>query len=250
MGWISKLLNKSDGPQEPSHSTGFHDIDEKPIAITLADSDVRVARELVHQAAIYTAQAHGLPTRWFTFEVVTISDAERAYFQLQIMLHYWDEYLMAHCHAFELAVLKKIREENVDVGRAVRAVLWRVTASASCPYDQMPESSAWSSESIKLRALTSDRINRELYAQHYKTTPDVVGLPLATTVPLEAGGHLSKDGSTTIPLDNRSRARSSVLESEGFRSTLSTELTDFVPTQSMQVEQPKAGVVDITAMRG
>ncbi len=245
MGWISKLLNKSDGPLEPSHSTGFHDIDEKPVAITLAESDVRAAREMVHQAAVYTAQIHGLPARWLSFEVVTISDAERAYFQLQILLHYWDEYLMAHCQAFELAVLKKIREENIDVGRAVRAVLWKVTANAGCPYDQMPEPSAWTSESIKERALTRDRINRELYAQHYNTIPDPTGLSLAATAPLFHGDD-TRQGKPTIPIDMPSVAENSVLESQGFRSTLSTEFMDFVPTQSMHLDPPKPGVVDVS----
>jgi hypothetical protein len=246
MGWISKLLNKSGEPQEPSNSTGFHDIDEKPIAIALAESDVRAARELVHQAAVYTAQLHGLPARWLSFEVVTISDAERAYFQLQILLHYWDEYLMAHCHAYELAVLKKIREENIDVGRAVRAVLWKVTANAGCPYDQMPDPGAWTSESIKQRALTRDRINRELYAQHYNGLLDPA-VPSLAAAAQTVGVDLRSVNASTVPADNVSSMQSTVSETQGFKSTLSTEFADFVPTQSLHADQPKPGVVDVSA---
>ena len=168
MGWISKLLSKTEEQEDvPAPSTGFHDLEGYPVAMTLSSpTDLRTARELVHGAAIRTAQVYGIPPNWLSFEVVTISDEEKAFFQLQAVLSHWDDYLMAHTYAFERAVIKKIREDNVSVGRALRAVLWRVDANAGCPYDDMPDVSAWSNDAIALRGEARDRINRELFKQH------------------------------------------------------------------------------------
>jgi hypothetical protein len=164
MGWISNLFSKTNHDEVPSPSTGFHDLEGQPVPISLAAADVRAARELVHGAAVRTAQTYGVPARWLMFEVVTIADDEKAYFQLQVVLKHWDEYFMSHTYAFERAVIKRIREENDNVGRALRAVLWRVAADAGCPYDDMPESKAWAPESIKRRGDVREHINRELYA--------------------------------------------------------------------------------------
>ena len=108
MGWISKLFSKTDEPEMPSPSTGFHDLEGHPVPISLATTDARVARALVHNAATLTAQVYALPANWLSFEVVTISDDEKAYFQLQVLMNHWDEYLVAHSYAFERAVIKKV----------------------------------------------------------------------------------------------------------------------------------------------
>ena len=152
MGWISNLLNKSAVDETPSLSTGFHDLEGHPVPLSVAAGDVRAAREMVHGAAVRAVSMYGLPPRWLSFEVVTISDEEKAYFQLQVLMTHWDEYLVAHSYAFERAVIKLIREEDVRVGRAVRAVLWRVAADAGCPFDEMPDPGEWSVEARRQRA--------------------------------------------------------------------------------------------------
>ncbi len=164
MGWLTRLFKSPQRASGPSNSTSYHDLDGLPVPLKPAAVDLRSARDLVNQAAVRTAQVYGVPTGWLSFEVVTISDANQAYFQLQVVMNIWDEYLAAHCYAFECAVIKRIREDNLGVGRAVRAVLWRVAPEAGCPYDDMPEPKAWSAEAIKVRGMARDRMNRELYA--------------------------------------------------------------------------------------
>ncbi len=242
MGWISKLLNKTaDEPEVPSPNTGFHDMQEHPVPILLASADPRVARELVHSAAKLTAHTYGIPLDWLSFEVVTIADDEKAFFQLQVLMHHWDEYLMAHSHAFERAVIKTISKEDVKVGRAVRSVLWRIAPDAGCPYDDMPEPDAWATEAIKQRAEVRDRINRVMYMQHHNA------LPAAMTF----GDKKSpvQENVDTLPGANRSTmpatADSADSLSEHFESTHAAQLSGFVSTLSLAGDLPAKAKVDV-----
>jgi hypothetical protein len=183
MGWLANFFKSPNGIDEPSHSTGFYDLDGSPVPLKSVAADLRIARELINSAAMQTSLAYGVPPRWLNFEVVTISDDEKAYFQLQVVMNHWDEYLAAHCYAFERAVIKRIREENIEVGRAIRAVLWRVAPDAGCPYDQMPEAQAWSADEVKKRGQVRDRINRELYALSTPASGAVVYAAVAGAVP-------------------------------------------------------------------
>jgi type IV secretory pathway VirB3-like protein len=221
MRWISNLFSKANSDEVPSPSTGFHDLEGHPVPISLAAADVRAARELVHSAATRTAQIYGVPARWLAFEVVTIADDEKAYFQLQVIMKHWDEYMMAHSYAFERAVIKRITEDNQNVGRALRAVLWRVAADAGCPYDDMPESKAWTPEAVKRRGEVRDRINRELYAI---TTPASGALP-AALMPVSADD-AERAGRSTMPVKY-----DPLVDSEGFSDTRPTAFNGFAPTQ-------------------
>jgi hypothetical protein len=168
MGWLSLFFKSQKHVEAPTHSTSFHDLEGSPVPIKPVAVDLGRARVMVNLAAVQTAHTYGIPGHWLAFEVVTFSDAKQAYFQLQVTMKHWDEYLAAHCYAFERAVIKRICNENQEVGRAVRAVLWRVEPEAGCPYDDMPNAKAWSDAAIKQRGLVRDHINRELYAL---TTP-------------------------------------------------------------------------------
>ncbi len=162
MGWLSNIFKENQEDEAPSLSTSFHDLDGHPVPLTLQGSDLRAARELVKTAATRTAEIYGIPAHWLAYEVVTIADDEKAFFQLQVTLQHWDEYFSSHTYAFERAVLKRIRDEDLPVGRAVRAVLWRTSPDAGCPYDDLPEPQAWTSEAIKQRGDASDRMRREV----------------------------------------------------------------------------------------
>ena len=243
MGWISKLLNKTEEDEVPAPSTGFHDIEGYPVAMALASpADLRSARELVHGAAMRTAQIYGIPPRWLSFEVVTISDEEKAFFQLQAVVNHWDDYFMAHTYAFERAVIKKIREDNVNVGRALRAVLWRVDADAGCPYDDMPDATAWSTEAIALRGEARDRINRELFKQHHNALPPALAAAMAVPT---AGGNVEVIGDT-LSLDHGAQP-----SGDDYPSTAAAELaaeadnTGFASTHSLDVKAEKRQAVDL-----
>jgi hypothetical protein len=164
MGWLTNIFKSPQRANAPSNSTSYHELDGQPVPLQPAAVDLRGARDLVNLAAVRTAQVYGVPAGWLSFEVMIISDANQAYFQLQVVMNIWDEYLAAHSYAFECAVIKRLREDNLEVGRAVRAVLWRVAPEAGCPYDDMPEPKAWSLDAIKNRGMVRDRMNRELYA--------------------------------------------------------------------------------------
>ncbi len=257
MGWLSNFLKDANNADVPSPNTGFHDQEGQPVPISLEASNLRAARELVHNAATETASVYGLPQHWLSFEVVTISDAEKAYFQLQVLMNHWDEYMAAHSYAFERAVIKRIREENVDVGRAVRAVLWRVGADAGCPYDDMPEPQAWGVDAIKDRGMVRDRINRELYALTTPASGARVGMPAGAKVPammpmsadeaaradqaaragsstLPEGGSIVSIGATAggTPPDNPEFSDTHPSSAYGFESTVSTDPT--VPAKARQ----------------
>ena len=152
MNWVKSLFVKADNPLElPTHSTGFHDIEGDPEPLDVKRSDLRAARELIYSSAKQTALLYGIPPEWLAFEVLTIADDEKAYFQLQVVAQEWDEHLFVRAYAFEVAVMKRIAENNFTVARAVRAVLWRARADAGCPYDELPGPEAWLPEVVARR---------------------------------------------------------------------------------------------------
>jgi hypothetical protein len=134
VSWLDRIFKQTPKHSDvPSPSTGFYDVDDQPIPLSLAREDVRAARELIREAAKRTAATIGIPANWLSYEVVTISDEEKAYFQLQLSLRIWNAQVWAQTHMFEKKVLKTIRTDNPNVARAVRAVLWRILPDAGCP---------------------------------------------------------------------------------------------------------------------
>jgi hypothetical protein len=201
VNWLNRILSNAEPTQDvPSPSTGFFDIEGQPVPLSLAEKDVRAARELVRSAAVRTTQAFGIPANWLSYEVVTISDDEKAYFQLQVSLRIWDEHLWSMSCAYEQQVLKRIRDDDVNVARAVRAVLWRVLPDAGCPYDELAGAAAWKPEAIRARSVIYDRMRSELLFPDL-TLPSVVsGLESSATLPMP-----QRTGSSfgdTHPVDN------------------------------------------------
>jgi hypothetical protein len=135
-------------------------------------ADVRSACELVHRAAVGAAKAHGIPPQWLSFKVVTTGNDKEVYLQLQVVIERWDEYLAAHTYAFELVVMKHIREANLNVSRALRAVLFRVAPSAGCPYQEMPKAHAWTANAINMRGSTRKRAAAKAQPEKPQTPPD------------------------------------------------------------------------------
>jgi hypothetical protein len=225
MGWLANFFRSPAGVDAPSHSTDFHDLDDSPVPLKPVAADLRIARELIKSAAVQTALAYGIPGRWLTFEVVTIADDEKAYFQLQVVMNHWDEYLAAHCYAFERAVVKRIRDESMEVGRAVRAVLWRTAADAGCPYDDLPEAQAWSADAVKKRGMVRDRINRELYATSTPASGAAVSGKQPTTLPVSAS-EAERAGNSTQPV-----SQDSPLEDSAFGDTRPSSFNGFAATQ-------------------
>jgi hypothetical protein len=186
VSWLNRILNNTPAPRDvPSPSTGFFDIEGQPVPLSIERNDVRAARELIRAAAVRTASAFGIPSNWLSYEVVTISDDEKAYFQLQVSLRIWDEQLWSQSSAFEQQALKRIREDDVNVARAVRAVLWRILPDAGCPHDELAGSAAWKPEAVKSRAAVYDRVREELALPSIQTMPSVVtGMDTAATLPV------------------------------------------------------------------
>lgn len=231
MGWFSTLFSKS--PQRDttsSNSTSYHDLDGSPVPLKPAAMDLRGARDLVNQAAVRTAQVHGIPSGWLTFEVMTISDANQAYFQLQVVMNIWDEHLALHGIAFQNAVIKRIRDENLEVGRALRAVLWRVAPEAGCPYDDMPPAKAWSAEAIKKRSVVRERINRELYALSTPASGATVSSRQA--VRADAPPPIQPNG----PVDKFA----GLLDDDSFGETRPSSFDGFAATQPYVADVPKS----------
>lgn len=220
MNWLNRILNGSPQMQDvPSPSTGFFDIDGQPVPLSLAQQDIRAARELIREAAVRTTTAHGIPSNWLSYEVVTISDDEKAYFQLQVSLRIWDEQLWTLSSAYEQKVLKRIREEDVNVARAVRAVLWRVLPDAGCPHDELPGAAAWKAEAIRARGVIYDRMRAELMF------PDV-------TLPSVASG---LDATATLPVPQRGTSNfgdTHPVENTGFHATRPFSETDAAVTET------------------
>jgi hypothetical protein len=184
MSWLQRILGSDErGPEIPSPSTGFFDLEGHPVPLSLSAQDMRAARELVRAAAVRVASTFGIPSNWLSYEVVTISDDEKAYFQLQLGLRHWDEQLWSQTSAFEQQVLKRIREDSIQVARAVRAVLWRVLPDAGCPHDELSPAPAWKPEAVKSRSLAYEKLRHELTQPALATIPSVVSgvVPTATS---------------------------------------------------------------------
>jgi hypothetical protein len=164
MNWFNNIFSKSKRQIEHSNSTSYHDLDDTLVPLASTEARMLNARNVVKQAALKTAQSHGIPAGWLSFEVLTIADQKTAYFQLQVVMNIWDEHLAMHNLAFQNAVIKRVRDQSMDVGRALRAVLWRVSPDAGCPYDDMPPTQAWAADAVRNRMMVRERINRELYA--------------------------------------------------------------------------------------
>ncbi len=229
MSWLDRILNTAPrGNDVPSPSTGFFDIEGQPVPLSLAQQDVRAARELIRTAAVRTAAIFGIPSNWLSYEVVTISDDEKAYFQLQVSLRIWDEQLWSQSSAFELQALKRIREDDVNVARAVRAVLWRILPDAGCPHDELAGAPAWRPDAVKARSSAYDRLRTELAMPTMMATlPSVVtGMDASATLPLHqnmetgftdthpvpaSGFHATRpvvmDQDATLPSDFSSRGK-------------------------------------------
>jgi hypothetical protein len=246
MGWLSNIFKESNEEAEsPSPSTSFHDLDGHPVPLTLQGSDLRAARELVKSAATQTAVVYGIPAHWLAYEVVTIADDEKAYFQLQVTMQHWDDYFSSHTYAFERAVLKRIRDEDLPVGRAVRAVLWRTSPDAGCPFDDLPEPQAWTSEAIKQRGDVSDRVRREMRNPHMRNPAAAIsmtaGVAAAAAIPAALSTPLPNVGShapaVDLDIDDERRGDSTMpvtfdhlQEPADFSKTRPNDQHDFEPT--------------------
>jgi hypothetical protein len=190
VSWFQRILGSApSAPDISSPSTGFFDVEGKPVPLSVSAQDIRAARELVHAAAVSTAASFGIPSNWLSYEVVTISDEEKAYFQLQVSLRVWDEQLWAQSAAFEQQALKRVREDNVNVARAVRAVLWRILPDAGSPHDELSAGQAWQPDAVKARAKAYERLRSDVAA------------PAPLTVPLVAtDAELNATGPDTLPM--------------------------------------------------
>ncbi len=221
MGWLSTLIKKNNDVEVPVPDTDFHEYDHEPLATSSITNGLQSARQLINDAAVRTALVYGVPADWLAFEVFTISDDEKAYFQLQILMNHWDESMLLHSYAFECAVIKRIREESVDVGRALRAVHWRVAPEAGCPYDAMPSPQYWSAEAIKERGLARQRVKREIYAATTPASGAVAPTALAQVSTFAAAKVVAQVGMLPTP---------ELLVQHGFKETHSTNLDGFSTT--------------------
>jgi hypothetical protein len=229
VSWLNNLFSKAPSSIEaPSHSTGFYDMDGKPVPLSSQGTDMRIAREKVRAAAIRTAQAFGIPAPWLNYEVVTISDEEKAYFQLQVSLRFWDEQLWAQSTAFEQQVHKRIREDDLNIARALRAVLWRVLPEAGCPFDELSDPSAWQPEAVKTRMQAYERLRRELSSPAAALAS---GLPAAAAITSAAA--TATEAQDTLPLLASTRAQ---LEAQ-FSDTRPSQFGDFAATQPFDFDQ-------------
>jgi hypothetical protein len=158
MNWIKKIFTSQTKSGLASPSTGFNEDDDNPVPLAIEGNDLLAARQLIHSTAVQAALDYGIPARWLGMEVLTITGDESAYFQLQISMNQWDEYLWMHSGALSTAIAKLIRQESLPVARALRAVLWRVAVDAGCPFDEMPPPSAWTADALDKRARVRERI--------------------------------------------------------------------------------------------
>jgi hypothetical protein len=244
MSWLDNLFakpkpkSKSKRRADPTNSTSYHDLEEAPVPLAPTKVDIQNARDVVNQAALKTAQAHGIPAGWLSFEVLTIADEKNAYFQLQVVMNIWDEHLAIHNLAFQNAVIKRVRDESLDVGRALRAVLWRVSPDAGCPYDDMPPAQAWTADAVRKRSIVRERINRELYA---------LSVPASgAAVPTNKAASATSAGGVAQPAGTGNASKhEGLLDDSAFGDTRPSTFNGFAATQpysplmSDVVEPPK-----------
>jgi len=166
MAWLDGLFSKKNAKAMDLLPSGGLDADD---ALAVPGSSVAEARDLISRAAYETLQLNGIPKEWVKFEILTLSDAAIAYFQLQVTIKHWDAYLLLHSLAFEQTVTSRLRERSLPISRALRAVLWRVAADAGCPYDRMPPSVAWTADAIAQREKNGDLFKAKPRAEVVKT---------------------------------------------------------------------------------
>jgi hypothetical protein len=219
MNWMSAIFAKNRPDELPSPSTGFHETEGIPEPMRVGNSDLRSARELVYTTAQDVARMYGISPDWLSFEVLTIADDEKAYFQLQVIARQWDEYLFVRSYAFELAVMKRLREINMLVARAVRAVLWRTSPDAGCPYDELPGAEAWTVEAVA---------GREALRKSLFTAQPAQQLPSH----LQVSGN--KDAPETMPAFVSGSVASGVL----LDSSVGAANSEFVQTKPASTQAP------------
>jgi hypothetical protein len=234
MNWLSKLFGKSNGVELPSSSTSFQDMDAAPKPIRLKGTDMRATREAIHSAAMKTAKAYGVPPLWLTFEVVTMADSEKAYFQLQVVIQHWDEYLASHSYAFERAVMKRLLADNKRIARAVRAVLWRTAYDAGCPYEDMPDPHSWTTEAIKKRVATNERAAMYMLAPKAVTQPSVAHSTSSIPPHEHARSPVAANKFDGLLDDDRYAKTRPMKPGDGFPATEAFGKSDsFAPTEPM-----------------
>ena len=180
MNWIKNIFANPAKSGLDSPSTGFDEADVRAVPLPLEGHDLLAARQLIHSTAVQTALDCGIPAGWLGMEVLTISGNESAYFQLQICMNQWDEYLWMHSGAMSALIVKIVRQENRAIARAMRAVLWRVAADAGCPFDEMPPPSAWAAVAMDKRARVSERIqmlSNQMTESSDASDPALQGVP-------------------------------------------------------------------------
>ena len=236
VSWLQKFFSATPARADaPSPSTGFFDIEGQPVPLSADRQDVKSARELIRAAALRTASAFGIPPQWISYEVVTISDEDKAYFQLQVSLRVWDEQLWAQSSAFEQQALKRIREDDVNVARAVRAVLWRILPDAGCPHDELSGVEAWKSEAVKTRGAAYEKLRASLHAPLPPVLP-LAALPAALQHDngIEPEPSVASTGfGQTLPMSNSSFGNSE-LPASGFAAT-----RPFTPGDELPTAKPK-----------
>ncbi len=179
MNWIRKIFVNPAKSSFASPSTGFDEVDDRAVPLPLEGHDLLAARQLIRSTAVQTALVYCIPAGWLSMEVLTISGDENAFFQLQICMNQWDEYLWMNSGALSAAIVKSVRQENLPIARAMRAVLWRVAADAGCPFDEMPPPSAWTAEAMDKRARVRERIqmlSNQMAAPSDTTDPALKGV--------------------------------------------------------------------------
>ena len=166
MAWLGGLFGKKNAQAMELLPSGGLDAED---ALAVPGSTVAEARDLINRAAYENLQLNGIPKEWIKFEILTLSDAAKAYFQLQVTIRHWDAYLLLHSWAFEQTVMGRVRERSLPISRALRAVLWRIAADAGCPYDRMPPSVAWTPDAIAQREKNGDLFKAKPRAEVVKT---------------------------------------------------------------------------------
>lgn len=153
MGWLGNIFGKK---QDAFSTLSLPPALPETDGAAVADLDPAQARDLINRAAHEVLSLNGIPKDWVRFEILTLSDASKAYFQLQVTMVRWDAYLLLHSLAFEKTVMARVRERSTTIAQALRAVLWRVASNTDCPYEKLPPSVAWTPEAIAQRQSSSD----------------------------------------------------------------------------------------------
>jgi hypothetical protein len=210
MSWLGSLFGKKNARDMDILSSGGLDGTD---ALAVPGSSVPEAREIINRAAYEVLNLNGVPKDWVKFEILTLADSAKAYFQLQVTIKHWDAYLLLHSWAFEQAVSARIIERNMAIGRALRAVLWRIAPDAGCPYEKMPPSVAWTPDAIAQRANNVDFLK----AKKANPEPPKNWNPPAPTddgfqATLQVGNHAEADEALKQILAARQAARQNAVE--------------------------------------